>query len=69
MNSWDFLLSQFSERYINFLFYFKNNIILGGFARNLLFTYIFNIYDVVSTFISSVEELLEEAEHVNNSYY
>ena len=64
MNSWEFLESQFSEKYINSLFYMKDWWIVGRFARNFLFSYIFYIYDVVSSYIESMDMLKDEAKFV-----
>jgi hypothetical protein len=57
MNSWFFLESQFSERYINSLFYMKDWWLVGRVSRTLLFTYIFYIYDVVSSYIEALNML------------
>jgi hypothetical protein len=65
MNSWEFLASQFSEKYINSLFYMKDWWIIGRVSKNLLFSYIFYIYDVVSSYIESLDLLKEEARLFN----
>ncbi|CAD8062241.1 unnamed protein product [Paramecium primaurelia] len=67
MNSWEFLQSQFSERYINLLFYMKDKFLIGILARNQLFSYIYTIYDAVSAYIEAIQILKEEASHYHFS--
>jgi hypothetical protein len=67
MNSWDFMVSQFSERYINSLFYMKDWWIIGRISKNLLFTYIFYIYDVVSSYIDALDILKDNSKNFNFS--
>jgi len=38
---------------------------LGRFAKSLLFSYIYNIYDIVSCYMEALSILKEEASHYN----